>query len=72
MPRRKKTLLTRSTGVALELPVLDYLDRLVANGEAKDRSAVLNIVVREYAKKNGETLPSARIQAEQVQLNLKG
>jgi len=72
MPRRKKTLLTRSTGVALEIPVLDFLDQLVSDGKAKDRSAVLNIVVREYAKKNGKTLPSARIQAEQEQLNLRG
>lgn len=72
MPRRKKTLLTRSTGVALELPVLEFLDRLVANGKAKDRSAVLNIVIREYAKKNGELLPSALIQGEQAQFKLRG
>ena len=72
MPRRKKTLLTRSTGVSLEVPVLEYLDGLVADGKAKDRSAVLNIVVREYAKKSGENLPSARIESQQAQLNLRG
>jgi len=27
MPRRKKPVLARSTGVTLELPVIDFLDR---------------------------------------------
>jgi len=72
MPRRKKPVLARSTGVTLELPVIDFLDRMVSDGKAKDRSAVLNVVVREYAKKNGETIPSARIQGQQEQLNLRG
>ena len=55
----------------LENPVLEYLNRLVAEGKAKDRSAVLNVVIREYAKKKGEILPSAAIVGEQSQLNLK-
>lgn len=71
MPRKKKDILTRSTGVTLELPVLDYLDNLVTGGTAKDRSAVLNIVVREHAKRKGHPLPSAKILSEQPQLDLK-
>jgi len=71
MPRRKKQILTKSTGVALEVPVIDYLDGLVARGTAKDRSAVLNVVVRAYAKKKGDAIPSARIRGEQSILNLK-
>lgn len=55
----------------MEVPVIEYLDRLVANGKAKDRSAVLNLVVREYAKKQGEHIASALITGEQPQLNLK-
>jgi len=71
MPRKKKNIWTRSTGLALEVPVIEYLDRLVSTGKANDRSAVLNVVIREYAKKKGEIIPSALILAEQPQLNLK-
>jgi hypothetical protein len=71
MPRNKKTTLTRSTGVVLEIPVIEYLDRLVNAGKAKDRSAVLNLVIREHANRGGEVLPSAKIVVYQPQLNLK-
>jgi len=71
MPRKKKITLTRSTGVALEIPVIEYLDRLVNNGKARDRSAVLNIVIRDHAKQRGEVLPSAKIENHQTQFNLK-
>lgn len=71
MPRKKKNILTRSTGLAMEVPIIEYLDRLVASGKAKDRSAVINLVVREYAKKKGVSIPSALIIGEQPQLNLK-
>ncbi len=68
MPRRKKTLLTRSTGVSLEVPVLEFLDQLVDQGKAKDRSAAMNSVVRDYAKTIGLNLPSAEITAQQPSL----
>ena len=68
MPRKKKTLMTRSTGVALEVPVLEFLDQLVDQGKAKDRSAAMNSVVRDYAKTIGLNLPSAEITAHQPSL----
>ena len=68
MPRKKKTLMTRSTGVALEVPVLEFLDQLVDQGKAKDRSAAMNSVVRDYAKALGLNLPSAEITAPQPSL----
>jgi len=71
MPRKKKNILTRSTGMSLEVPVIEYLDRLVAAGKAKDRSAVINVVIREYAKKKGDAIPSAFILGEQSSLNLR-
>jgi hypothetical protein len=71
MPRKKKTTLTRSTGVVLEIPVIEYLDRLVLAGKARDRSEVLNIVIRDHAKHGGEVLPSAKIEGHQPQFNLK-
>ena len=68
MPRRKKTLLTKSTGVSLEVPVLEFLDRLVEQGKAKDRSAAMNSVIRDYARSLGLILPSAQITAHQDSL----
>ena len=68
MPRHKKTVMTRSTGVALEVPVLEFLDQLVGQGKAKDRSAAMNSVVRDYAKTIGLVLPSAEITAHQPNL----
>lgn len=73
MPRKKKNVMTRSTGVALEVPVLDFLDQLVDQGKAKDRSAAMNSVVRDYAKTLGFNLPSAEITAHQPNLpSIKG
>lgn len=56
MTRRRR--LTRSTGVTLELAVLDYLAEL-AQREDRDRSFCINQIEREHAQRNGRPLPSA-------------
>ena len=53
-PRR----ITRTTGVTLELPVLNYLQDLAEKAD-RDRSFCINQIVREHAERNGQTLPSA-------------
>ena len=57
MSARKKRL-TRSTGVTLEIPVLNYL-RGVAEKQDRDRSFCINQIVREHAARNGCPLPPA-------------
>lgn len=54
--RRKR--FTRSTGVMLEIPVLNYL-RNMAEKEDRDRSFCINQIVREHAERNGSPLPPA-------------
>ena len=54
--RRKRQ--TRSTGVTLEVPVVDYL-RELAEKEDRDRSFCINKIVREHAAQNGRPLPTA-------------
>ena len=54
--RRKK--FTRSTGVMLEIPVLNYL-RDMSENEDRDRSFCINQIVREHAERNGCPLPPA-------------
>ena len=68
MARPKKAILTRSTGVSLEEPVIEFLDNLVRTGLAKDRSAVMNQVIRDYANTIGKDIPSARIEMHQPHL----
>ena len=59
--RRRR--LTRSTGVTLEVAVLDYLAEL-AEKDARDRSFCINEIVREHAERHGRRLspvaPAAR------------
>ena len=43
---------TRSTGVTLELVVLEYLQEL-AEKDDRDRSYCINEIVREHAERNG-------------------
>jgi hypothetical protein len=57
MPRKPKKQ-TRSAGVTLELPVLDYLTAL-AEREERDRSFCINRIVREHAARHGTPLPPA-------------
>jgi hypothetical protein len=54
--RRKR--FTRSTGVTLEIPVLNYL-RDLAEKEDRDRSFCINQIVREHAERNGRRLALA-------------
>ena len=54
--RRRRS--TRSTGVTLELVVLEYLQQL-AEKDDRDRSYCINEIVREHAERNGRTLPPA-------------
>ena len=55
IPKRR---ITRSTGVTLEVAVLDYL-RELAEKDDRDRSYCINEIVREHAERHGRTLPSA-------------
>jgi len=61
----RKRRMTRSTGVTLELAVLDYLAEL-AQREDRDRSFCINQIVREHAQRNGRPLPSASGPAERT------
>ena len=54
--RRRRT--TRSTGVTLEVVVLQYLQAL-AEKDDRDRSFCINQIVREHAERNGHPLPPA-------------
>jgi len=54
--RRKR--LTRSTGVTLEIPVLNYL-RELAEKQDRDRSFCINHIVREHAARHGHPLAPA-------------
>ena len=49
---------TRSTGVTLEISVLNYL-RNLADKADRDRSFCINQIVREHAARNGCPLPPA-------------
>ena len=52
IPRRR---VTRSTGVTLEVAVLDYL-RELAEKDDRDRSFCINQIVREHAERQGRSL----------------
>ncbi len=68
MPSKKSSRITRPTGVALEPPVIDYLDE-IARREHRDRSYIINIIIREHAKTNGKTIPSSDRPVETPQLH---
>jgi macrodomain Ter protein organizer (MatP/YcbG family) len=63
MTRKRRQ--TRSTGVTLELAVLDYLAEL-AQREDRDRSFCINQIVREHAVRNGRPLPPGSGPAERA------
>lgn len=56
----RKRRVTRSTGVSLELEVLEYLQAL-AERQDRDRSFCINQIVREHAERNGHPLGSAPV-----------
>jgi hypothetical protein len=45
-----------TTGVSLEVDVLRYLDA-IANSDDRDRSYVINRIVREWAESKGTPIP---------------
>lgn len=47
------------TGVSLDVEVLKYLDRL-AEEDDRDRSYIINRIVREHAASNGTPIPVIR------------
>lgn len=47
---------TRSTGVTLEVVVIDYL-RALSQQQERDRSFCINAIVREHAERHGHPLP---------------
>ena len=51
---------TKSTGVTLEVAVLDYL-RELSERDDRDRSFCINQIVREHAERNGRSLPPATL-----------
>jgi len=53
----KRKRFTRSTGVTLEISVLDYL-RSLAEKQDRNRSFCINQIVREHAERNGSPLPA--------------
>ena len=57
MTARQKRL-TRSTGVTLEISVLNYL-RDLAEKEDRNRSFCINQIVREHAERHGRPLAAA-------------
>lgn len=54
----RKRKITKTAGVVLEIPVLDYLRQLGERDE-RDRSYCINRIVREHAQREGCPLPSA-------------
>ena len=52
----RKRRLARSTGVTLELAVLEYLAEL-AEKDDRDRSFCINQIIREHAERHGRQLP---------------
>ena len=53
---------TRSTGVTLEVVVIDYL-RALSQQQERDRSFCINAIVREHAERHGHPLPPAMASA---------
>lgn len=47
------------TGVSLDIDVLKYLDE-VANSDDRDRSYVINRIIREWAQSKGTQIPHNR------------
>lgn len=55
--------------MALEPPVIEYLDD-IARREHRDRSYIINQIVREHAKTNGKNIPGSERPAETPELHL--
>ena len=57
---------TRSTGVTLEVAVLEYLQEL-AERDDRDRSFCINQIVREHAERQGRPLETVAVRARPPQ-----
>lgn len=53
------------TGVSLDVEVLQFLDA-VANSDDRDRSYVINRIVREWAEAKGTPIPVTRKEPRRV------
>lgn len=60
MPERVRKAPKMTTGVSLDIEVLKYLDD-VANSDDRDRSYIINRIVREWAKTQGTPIPVGQI-----------
>ena len=58
MPQPASKTKKMTTGVSLELPVVQYLDE-IANSDDRDRSYVINRIVREHAQSKGTPIPAS-------------
>ena len=56
MPQPASRTPKAQTGVSLDVEVMKYLDH-VANSDDRDRSYVINRIVREWAKAQGTPIP---------------
>jgi hypothetical protein len=62
--RAQRQRLTRSTGVTLEVAVLEYL-RELSEKEDRNRSFCINKIVREHAERNGCRLDTGALADDQ-------
>ena len=53
------------TGVSLDVEVLNFLDA-VANSDDRDRSYVINRIIREWAESKGTPIPVVRKETRRV------
>ncbi len=65
MPQPASKTPKAQTGVSLDVEVLRYLDD-VANSDDRDRSYVINRIVREWAESRGTPIPARRKEPRRV------
>jgi len=60
MPQAASKVRRMTTGVSLDVHVLRYLDQLALK-EDRDRSKMINRIVREWAKAQGTPIPTTQV-----------
>ena len=65
MPQPASKTKKLTTGVSLEVNVMRYLDQ-IANSDDRDRSFVINRIVREWAQSNGTPIPPSTKNTKQL------
>jgi hypothetical protein len=68
MPQPASRTPKAQTGVSLDIEVMKYLDNL-AQSDDRDRSYVINRIVREYAATHGTPLPVTPKPAKRARAN---